>query len=171
MNDGQSQKILQQRADNYALSEDIKKNTSQDLLLTFYINKIKYAIEYKYLKKVILEINITPIPLSQMEFQGVCYYDGNVISVINASALFYGKLDLSESSLILIELKEKLIGLTVGEIIGQEFFDASIELVHFATEHAQNQKIISGIYKKEFSLINVDKLFDLFNQPYYSYSR
>jgi len=163
MQDLKHQKILQQRANLYAHKDIIEKSSRQNLLLTFYVNLVKYAVEYKYVKRVILDKIITPIPLSKMEFQGVCYYDGEVLSVINASALFYGKLNLNESSLVLLEKEEQSIGLSVGDIIGQEFFDESTELVHFATEHAKNQKVILGVYKKEFSLINVPALFDAFD--------
>src|SRR5688500_10702154 len=103
-------KIFLERAAILSKTEEVVNKSNQSDLLVFNVNSEKYAVKYQYVKRVIASHLITPIPLAPPVLSGIYYDEGNIISVMSASALFFGKSNPTESNLMLLMNGDDIMG-------------------------------------------------------------
>lgn len=136
----------------------IFKTNSQSLGIG--IEKIEKIIEFEEGKKV-------PEPLPYMI--GVIKYNGKILPVIDLSKRLYN-IDVVkniDTKIIVVNWKEKLIGLAVEDIMGIKSYEEEYEKPN--NEMEASKEYLDGFIKLPDDIIivlNVDKLFDEYQEQY-----
>lgn len=136
----------------------IFKTNSQSLGIG--IDKIEKIIEFEEGKKV-------PEPLPYMI--GVIEYNSRVLPVIDLSKRLYN-VDIAkktDTKIIVVNWKEKLIGLAVEDILGIKSYEEEYEKPN--NEMEASKEYLDGFIKTPEDIIivlNVDKLFDAYQESF-----
>lgn len=157
------QAVFSQRAQMLATVNDTVSLNDRKNVLVFNVGEEYYGIVSDQLLKIIAEQIVTPIPFAPSIFLGMMYYSGDIWPVLNGGALFQTSNDAISENLILLEHKQQKVALSCGIIRGEQPFDETKELVHLSTEKARQQTLVTGVYDKNIALIDVKKIFSLFN--------
>lgn len=118
-----NEKILEYKPDEFASAQNIadqaKKNHEEVLhLVSFSLGKENYGVDIMSIREIIRMVDITKVPRAPEFIEGVINLRGSVIPVINLrTRIKLEKKEYDKSTRILvIELKDKVIGFIVDEV-------------------------------------------------------
>lgn len=158
LSDEKALEVLADRARDLArVSDDSQMSMRHDSLVCFDINeKNHFAVIYDEIVTVIPAKKVVPLPGVTEIIDGVIYYDGGILSVINLSRLLSFK-QVEEADcqyIMIIGNNDQQIGLSISNLVGQISYDNQLELQSLSEGGKENQKFIKGIYDSKIAILN-----------------
>jgi purine-binding chemotaxis protein CheW len=154
-------KILDTRAQLLAqkVAEGISTVATVNFI-RFRLNQFNsFGITYEYIKEVIQDFNITPLPMVPAYIAGVTNYRGYLLPIINLNALFDIKPDDQKTNSIIVVYDGKIsMGIMASYIDGSEYFANNSLEAPLAIESKIKQIYIVGLHNSTTAILNVNKI-------------
>jgi purine-binding chemotaxis protein CheW len=154
-------KILDARA--LKLAEKVVEEISSAAIASFIRFRLDqhslFGIAYEYIKEVIQDFNITPLPMVPLYIAGVTNYRGYLLPIISLNALFNIKPNEHTLNYIIVVYINKIsVGIMVSYIDGSEHFSNNYLEAPLAIESNIKQIYIQGLHNGTTAILNVDKI-------------
>ena len=129
-------------------------NAGREKFLCFSLGAEEYAVRLLTVKEVIAKPEVTPVPQSPPYFLGIMNLRGQVISIVDLRAkLGVKSKETAETSVIIFDLKEAIIGVvvdSVNAVLAPETEDISENPdIHGANKN----NYIEGVYRWNNQLV------------------
>ena len=134
--------------------------------VTFRLENEKYGVNVLYVKEVLRESEIAPVPGAPDFVLGIINLRGNVVTVIDTRNRFGLALkEMDESSrIVIIEMNEQVVGMVVDSVA--EVMDLDTDEVELAPNvgNDESSKYIQGVSHQDdelLILVDLEKLMDI----------
>jgi len=134
--------------------------------VTFRLENEKYGVNVLYVKEVLRESEIAPVPGAPDFVLGIINLRGNVVTVIDTRKRFGLALkEMDESSrIVIIEMNEQVVGMVVDSVA--EVMDLDTDEVELAPNvgNDESSKYIQGVSHQDdelLILVDLEKLMDI----------
>jgi purine-binding chemotaxis protein CheW len=155
-------KILSARADllAHAQAEKISPISTSNYI-QFRLDKDNlFGITYDYIKEIIENYSITPVPMIANCIVGVTNYRGYLLPIINLNTIFDIKRHESDNRnyIIVISVKNISLGILASYIDGSKSFENNSLDSPLLVESKIKQEYIQGLHKGITAILNVEKI-------------
>ncbi|MEY7998821.1 chemotaxis protein CheW [Clostridium sp. Mt-5] len=128
-------------------------------VVIFGLNNEQFAVETAKVQSINDAMEITKVPKAPAYIKGLINLRGNVISLLDINLLMdIPKSDKSESNIIILEMEDELVGITVDQV--DEVLDLEENIIEKINDE-RKRAYIEGIINLEdriVTLIDIDKL-------------
>lgn len=158
--DEEKRKILKERAHRLAVEKVEQQEKDTTNCLIFKLESEKYGIESRYVNKVILLQDLTPLTGMPPHLIGIMNIRGRIIPVISLKMIFGipDSKSVSSNHVIVIQVGEAVFGICADEILG---------LLEVLTENIQNSlptltgirvAYLKGVSREGIVLLDPEKM-------------
>ena len=128
-------------------------------VVIFRLNNEQFAVETSKVQSINDAMEITKVPKAPSYIKGLINLRGNVISLLDINLLMdIPESDKSESNIIILEMEDELVGVTVDQV--DEVLDLEENIIEKINDE-RKKAYIEGIVNLEgrvVTLIDIDKL-------------
>jgi purine-binding chemotaxis protein CheW len=130
-------------------------------VVVFKLNNEQFAVETAKVQSINDAMEITKVPKAPSYIKGLINLRGNVISLLDINLLMdipKTKSDKGGSSIIILEMEDELVGITVDQV--DEVLDLEENIIEKVNDE-RKKAYIEGIINLEdriITLIDIDKL-------------
>ncbi len=151
-----AQRILDQRAHEYARAPDMGLQGTRTDVLVFCLGEEQYAVEVRLLRAVVSAAGLTPVPCTPSFVAGVINVRGEIITVIDlATALDLSGPQLTQTGQVLLcDLPQGPVGLLVTQVL-----DHRSLIVDALERPLSSRDFVWGIVDARIGLLRLDILF------------
>jgi purine-binding chemotaxis protein CheW len=157
----EDKKILETRAQLLALkvAETALLVSTVDFI-RFRLNQYNsFGIAFEYIKEVIQDIKVTPLPMVPPYIEGVTNYRGYLLPIINLNALFDIEADNKKTNSIIVIYDGRIsMGVMASHIDGIEYFESHSLEAPLSIERKIKQIYIQGLHNGTIAILNVNKI-------------
>lgn len=157
-----SQKILRERAEYFAKEKVKEEAVSQRVYYVLFRlgGSEKYGIPYEYVKEVMQNIAITPLPNTPEFIAGVINRRSALIAVYDLKKIFHlaTREENQTTHLIIVNANNITAGLLIDKIEGSCSYIHSMLDTPIASESMTHLNYILGVNNGDTSIINVETI-------------
>jgi purine-binding chemotaxis protein CheW len=128
-------------------------------VVVFKLADEQFAVETAKVQSISDTMEITRVPKAPKHIKGLINLRGNIISLLDINLLLdIEKIEAEHNNIIILELEDELVGITVDEV--DEVLDIDEEIIE-KVESDRREAFIKGIinFKERIvTLIDIDKL-------------
>ncbi|HBC97139.1 MAG TPA: chemotaxis protein CheW [Clostridium sp.] len=128
-------------------------------VVIFRLNNELFAVETAKVQSINNAMGITKVPKAPAYIKGLVNLRGNVISLLDINLLMdIPKSGKSENSIIILEMEDELVGVTVDQV--DEVLDLDENIIEKVNDEKKKAYIegIINLDNRVVTLINIDKL-------------
>lgn len=128
-------------------------------VVIFKLNNEQFAVETVKVQSINDAMEITKVPKAPMHIKGLINLRGNVISLLDINLLLdVPKQDEKQSNIIILEMEDELVGITVDQV--DEVLDVEEDIIEKISDERKKAYIEGIINFKDriVTLIDIDKL-------------
>ncbi len=119
-----------------------------------------FGVSYDYVKEVIQNFQVTPLPKLPAYIAGVTNYRGYLLTIVNLNAMFNIKRDDEKSSSYIIVVVNGMtsIGIMASFIDGSEYYNLATLDAPLPIDSTSKQDFIQGLHNGTVAILNIDKI-------------
>lgn len=160
--DKESFQILTTRAENIAKPlVNLEVEAQKNQFIHFTLGRDEhYGITYQFIKEVLQQIYITPVPCVPDFIAGVMNFRGKLISVLNLSKFFNIEKanNQDKNNVIIINKNKILLGILADDIIGSDTYNEFTLSASLPTMSNEQTSYFLGLHQGNTAIINIDTI-------------
>lgn len=128
-------------------------------VVIFKLNDEQFAVETAKVQSINDMMEITKVPKAQSHIKGLINLRGNIISLLDINLLLdVEKKENSQSNIIILEIQEEMVGITVDQV--DEVLDIEEDIIEKGEDERKKGYIKGVINFKDriVTLIDIEKL-------------
>lgn len=128
-------------------------------VVIFKLNDEQFAVETAKVQSINDTMEITIVPKAQSHIKGLINLRGNIISLLDINLLLdVEKKENSQSNIIILEIREEMVGITVDQV--DEVLDIEEDIIEKGEDERKKGYIKGVVNFKDriVTLIDIEKL-------------
>lgn len=161
--DADAQQILHERAERLSrlpVKEQSSAQVTHYIKFRLHTSEV-YGIPFEYVKEVIVNTPLTPIPRTPDYVAGVINRQGFLLAIFDLRPFFHlptKPVDNEQTSLIIISAKGLTLGIIAEQIDGSDFFDPGALEAPIELDQAIQTKYLLGLHQGVNAILNISEL-------------